>query len=223
MSIEKIHLRKLLQLFYADSRLRRSLLRADIRADQKKKAIGPEEGARDFYGPFWADVKNHAAGISDLSEQTKFRIKSNKTRKRLYTILKDCFLEMWNEKIRWRNEPFEFFPASVKAQPELKKIQAVIKIENTVAVKTWDDTNRVIYPYFSEFPALPEEGVRLGFWALQTAFPEYPMDEFRIVDMQRRAYFRPAENRAKGDEEKLFIEKYRALSRERKKLEEEYH
>ena len=54
MSIEKINLRKLLQLFFADDRLQRSLLLADIRNDRTKEA-GDRDSGGDFYGPFWAD------------------------------------------------------------------------------------------------------------------------------------------------------------------------
>jgi hypothetical protein len=220
MSIEKINLRKLLQLFYADVRLQRSLLLADIRSDRMKESADRDSGG-DFYAPFWSDVKDHAVGRSDLTEQTTLRIAKNKTRGRLYPILRDCFLEMWNEKMRWRNEAFEFVPESVSAQLPLKELGTVVKIENTAAVKTWDGSHRVIYPYFSETPALPEEGARLGFWALKEALPDYRAEDFRIVDMQRRAYFRPVDIGMKGDEEKQFVQRYGALLRIWRKLRDE--
>jgi hypothetical protein len=212
MSIEKINLRKLLQLFHADDRQRRSLLLQDIRSDRMKEAGGRDSGG-DFYGPFWSDVKDHAAGSSDLTDQTKLRIAKNKTRARLYPILRDSFLSMWAEKMRWRNEPFEFVPESVKAQLPIKELRTIVKIENTVAVKIWDGSHRVIYPYFSEAPALPEQGARLGFWALEKALPDYRPEDFRIVDMQHRAYFRPSDIGMKGDEGKQFVQKYEALLR----------
>lgn len=86
MSIEKINLRKLLQLLYADNRLQRSLLLADIRSDRSKKD-GENSAGGDFYGPFWADVKDHTAGRSDISRQTELRIASNKARARLTRYL----------------------------------------------------------------------------------------------------------------------------------------
>lgn len=220
MSIEKINLRKFLQLVYADSRLQRSLLLADIRDDRSKEAGEKSSNGGDFYGPFWADVKDHAAGRSDLTEQTEIRIKKNKGRARLYPILSKCFLDMWNEKMRWRNEAFEFVPESVKAQLELKKL-GTIKVENTAAVKIWDGTHRVIYPYFSEAPTLPEEAARLGFWALEKALPNYEPKDFRIVDIQRRAYFRPVDVGVNGNEEKLFTDKYAALLKAWQKLRDE--
>lgn len=210
MSIERINLRKLLQFFYADPRHRRSLILADIR-NERYKAEGSGGNGGDFYAPFWADVKDHAAGRSDLVETTAGRIEANQARERLYPLLRDAFLEMWNETIRWRNEPFEFVPESVKAQLIFSELNAVVKIENTASVQIWDGSHRIIYPYFSEEPALPPEGARLGFWALSEALPDFPLSDFRIVDFLRRAYFRPNEIEMRGNERELFIRHYRAL------------
>lgn len=110
MSIEKANLRKLLQLFYAADRQQRRLLREDIRNDRRRESGGRDEGG-DFYSPFWADVKSHVAGHSALKDQSGIRIAANKSRARLYPVLTDCFLTMWSEKMRWRNEPFEWSPS----------------------------------------------------------------------------------------------------------------
>jgi hypothetical protein len=206
MSIEKINLRKLLQLFYADPRQERSLLLADISNDRRREAEDSGEGG-DFYTPFWADVKAHVAGRVNIQDQMRERISRNKGRARLYPLLADSFLEMWAEKIRWRNEPFEFVPESIKAQMSVPELGTTVKIENTVGVRIWDGSYRVIYPYFSEKPALPGEGVRLGFWALQEALPDYDPDDFRIVDFHRTTYFRPVEVGMNGAEGKLFFSK----------------
>lgn len=217
MSIEKINLRKLLQLFFADARLQRSLLLKDISEDRRKESAGRGAGG-DFYGPFWSDVKDHAAGRSNITEQTSARIAANKFRARLYPILRDSFLFMWEERMRWRNEPFQFVPESVKAQLFVESLGATVKIENTAAVQVWDGSYRVIYPYFSEVPALPDDGVRLGFWALNEALPDFNIEDFRIVDMQRRAYFRPSDIGMNGDEEAQFVQRYDALLKEWRKL-----
>jgi hypothetical protein len=139
MSLEKINLRKLLQLFFADARLQQSLLLDDIRKDRTK-----EEGDRDggdFYSPFWSDAKDHVAGLSNLIEQTKIRVAKNKARARLYPVLASSFLEMWNEKMRWRNEPFEFAPKNVKAQLPIKELGTTVKIENTASLNIRDSTH----------------------------------------------------------------------------------
>lgn len=146
------------------------------------------------------------------------RVLSNKTRTRLYPLLTEGFLEMWREKMRWRNEPFEFETESVKAHLPIDQSGAIVKIENTASVKVWDGSHRIIYPYFSERPSLPEEGARLGFWALQKALPQFRPDDFRIVDLLRRTYFRPTEVAMKGDEENRFIRRYDALIKHWQKL-----
>jgi hypothetical protein len=221
MSVEKINLRKVLQLIYADARHQRALLLKDISQDRRAQTRDSDSGGGDFYGPFWADVKDHAAGRSDLVEMTKVRIDANKSRKRLYPMLCESFLSMWAEKMRWRNEPFEFVPKSVKARLKIDSLNATIKIENMAAIKTWDASYRVIYPYFSEAPALPNEGARLGFWVLKEALPDYDMNDFRIVDMLRRAYFRPQDIRMEGNEGELFLAKYQALLNLWRKLRDE--
>jgi hypothetical protein len=128
---------------------------------------------------------------------------------------------MWREKMRWRNEPFEFVPESVKAQLPIKKLGTIVKIENTASVKVWDGSHRIIYPYFSEEPALPEEGARLGFWVLRSALPEFRQEDFRIVDLLRRAYFRPIEVGTRGDEEEQLIQRYEVLLKKWRKLRDE--
>lgn len=220
MSIARIHLRKLLRIMYADRRERRKLLVDDIRSEEAKGEEGGASGG-DFHGPFWADAKDHVAGISDLNTQTKLRIESNKARSRLYPLLKDSFLSLWNEKIRWRNEKFETYPTSVKAQFTIEELKAIIKIENMVAVKIPDGSSRVIYPYFAETPVLPDEGARLGFWALQQALPDFRPEDFRIVDLLRRAYFRPAEVVAEGNEQELFVKNYSEILSDWAKIRDE--
>jgi hypothetical protein len=78
-----------------------------------------------------------------------------------------------------------------------------------------------MYPYFYEEPALPEQGARLGFWALKEALPEYRVEDFRIIDMQHRTYFRPTDVGLKGDEGKQFVERYDALLKQWRKLRDE--
>jgi hypothetical protein len=128
---------------------------------------------------------------------------------------------MWNEKMRWRNEPFEFTPESVKAQLLIEELEAIIKIENTVSIKVWDGSHRVIYPYFSEMPTLPEAAARLGFWALQEALPDYRSEDFRIIDIHRREYFRPTDVGMSGDERNQFVQRYEMLLKKWRRLRDE--
>jgi hypothetical protein len=220
MSMEKINLRKLLQLIYAEPRQRRSILLAEIRSELSKRS-GEEGGGGDFHAPFWADAKNHVAGILDLREQSKTRIQSNKARSRLYPLLTEGFLKMWNEKARWRNEKFELVPTSASSLLPIKELNAIVKIENVVAVEMEDGSHRVVYPYFSERPMLPSEGVRLAFWALKEALPDFRAEDLRIIDVLRGSYFRSAESPLQGDERNIFVEKYDAVLREWRKLRDE--
>jgi hypothetical protein len=217
MSVEKINLRKLLGLFYADRRDRRRILVADVRNERNKDENGGGDGG-DFHGPFWADAKDHVAGKLDLREQSEVRVASNKARARLYPLLTEGFLNLWNERIQWRNEKFETYPISIKAQLRIEELNAIVKIENVVAVKIPDGSSRIVYPYFGEKPALPIEGARLGLWALKEALIDFRAEDFRIIDILRRSYFRPAEISAQGNERELFVQKYRDLLEEWRKL-----
>lgn len=84
MSVLDIPLRKALRLFYANERLRRSVLKDDICLDRKKEAGGTRSQGRDFYLPFWTDVKRDIAGDGDLTQMTIDRVASNQKLKRLY-------------------------------------------------------------------------------------------------------------------------------------------
>lgn len=215
MSAETIHLRKLLQLFYAEPRQRRSLLLADIRNELGRKA-GDKGG--DFHAPFWADAKDYVAGKIDLRERSSERIKNNPSRKRLYPLLVDGFLSLWNEKARWRNEKFDFVPTNVGARFSIDELNATVKVESVVAVQLQDGTHRIVYPYFSERPMLPAEGARLAFWAMREALPTFSVEDLRVIDVLRSAYFRASEVPLRGDERDVFVRKYDGLLREWHKL-----
>jgi hypothetical protein len=217
MSIEKIHLRKLLRLFYADQRERRRLLVSDIGNDRNRAQNGSEDGG-DFHGPFWADAKKHVAGKLDLRQLSKTRIETNKARARLYPLLTESFLSLWNEKIQWRNEKFETYPISIKAQLYIEELGTTIKVENVVAVKIPDGSSRIVYPYFSETPTLPSEGARLGLWVLKEALTDFQAEDFRIVDILRGSYFRPMEIPTQGNERDLFVRKFDDILEEWRKL-----
>jgi hypothetical protein len=218
MSVETIHLRKLLQLFYAEPRQRRSLLLADIRNELGRK-VGDKGG--DFHAPFWADAKDYVAGKIDLREKSNDRIKSNPTRKRLYPLLVNGFLNLWNEKARWRNEKFDFVPTNVGARFAIEELKATVKVESVVAVQLHDGTHRIVYPYFSESPVLPADGARLAFWAMQEALPDFSVEDFRVIDVLRSSYFRASEIPLRGDERATFVRQFDGVLKEWRKLKDE--
>jgi hypothetical protein len=220
MSIEKVHLRKLLQLFFAKPNVQRRILLDDIRMEERREN-GELGDARDFYGPFWFDAKEHVAGRLDLRESTKARVADSKARRRLYPLLAEGFLQVWEEKIRWKNEPYQFHAHTAKGQFEIEQLNATIKVENVLTVKIWDGTDRAVYPYFSEQPILPIQGVQLGFWALKEALPNIRFQDLRIMDVLRGAYFRPADAPLQGNERDIFVSKYQAILKEWHKLRSE--
>lgn len=221
MSLEAIHLRKLIAILYSSDSEQRTALRSDIR-HELRKLQGAGKGGGDFHTPFWTDAKNHAAGIANLGEQSKFRIEQNWRRKRLYPQLTNGFLSWWNEKRRWRNEPFEILSNSPKAQFEVPELDAVVKLENLLAFRIGDKENRIVYPYFSEVPILPDEGARLCIWLLGEALEDYKIEDMRILDVLRGKSFATIDVPLQGNEQELFIQKYDQVLKEWDKLRKEY-
>jgi len=211
MSVLDIPLRKALQLFYAPQPLRRRILMNDIGLDGKKEAGGNRSQGGDFYLPFWSDVKKHVVGKGDLSQLTDDRIKSNKSFKRLYPLLQDGVLELLNAKLRWSNEPVELVPESVHGNLSFDEVGGTIRVRDALHVRVRGEYTRVVYPYFSEEPALPEEGGRLGLWVMQQVLPDLNPSDMRIIDPLRRAFFSPDSTPPRGNERAIFLENYRSL------------
>ncbi|TIT19132.1 MAG: hypothetical protein E5W70_26560 [Mesorhizobium sp.] len=218
MTVLDIPLRKALQLFYAPLSLRRTILKEDIRLDRRKEAGGTRSRGGDFYLPFWSDVKRHISGDGDLTQLTDDRIKSNRSFKRLYPLLKDGVLELLSAKLRWSNEPVEIVPQSVHGNLRIEDLGGTIRIRDALHARVRGEYTRVVYPYFSEEPALPEEGGRLGLWVMQQALTELGPGDMRIIDALRRTFFSPQTTPLQGDEEAVFRENYRSLIAEWERL-----
>jgi hypothetical protein len=137
--------------------------------------------------------------------------------------LANGFLSWWDEKRRWRNEPFEFLPETVKTQHSIPELGGTIKIENLLALQIGDQFSRIIYPYFSEDPPLPEEGRRIGLSILNKGLLEYPVEDLRILDVLRVSSYGTLDNPLRGNEYDLFLRRYGDLLKEWKKLREEYN
>ena len=211
MSVLDIPLRKVLQLFYARQALRRSILKNDIRLDRRKEAGGTRSQGGDFYLPFWSDVRRHISGDAELTQLTADRIASNGNFKRLYPLLKDGVLELLNAKLRWSNEPVEIIPQSVHGNLQIVDLGATVRVQNALHALVREKYTRVVYPYFSEEPALTEEGGRLGLWAMQAALSNLNPSDMRIIDPLRRTFFSPDTTPLKGDEETIFRDRYKSL------------
>lgn len=219
MSLERIHLRKILALMYLDDRSRRAALRKDISED--RRGASRDSGGGDFHTAFWADAKLHARGEGDLTALTEVRVAANNRKRRLYPLLNEGFLRYWNERRRWINEPFHVLNRSVRARYLVAQLGCTIKVENIFSVQMTDDSLRLIYPYFAEHPELQEEAARIGHWVMGQALPNYDPRGFRILDVLRARSFRAEEHPPRGNEEAIFLLRYRQLLSERQKLEEE--
>ncbi|MFK0690922.1 hypothetical protein ACFX5Q_22365 [Mesorhizobium sp. IMUNJ 23033] len=218
MSVLDIPLRKILQLFYAPQSLQRSILKDDIRLDRRKEKGGNRSRGGDFYLPFWSDVKKHIAGDADLSEMTDGRIQSNKNFTRLYPLLKDGVIDLLSAKLRWSNEPVQIVPKSVHGNLQFGDIGGIVRIRDALHARVRGEYTRVVYPYFSEEPALSEEGGRLGLWAMQQALTESDPNDMRIIDILRRTFFSPQTTPLRGDEGTVFRENYISIIAEWERL-----
>lgn len=204
---------------YLDDRRRRAALKRDIYED--RRGASRDSGGGDFHTAFWSDAKLHARGEGNLSELTAARITSNKRKRRLYPLLTKGFLDWWNERRRWINEPFQVLERSVHARYLIPQNGCTVKVENLFSVRMADGSFRLIYPYFSEHPDLEEEAARVGHWVMGKALPNYNAQGFRILDVLRAHSFRAEEHPPQGDEEAIFLQRYTQLLNERRRLEED--
>ncbi|WP_394654294.1 hypothetical protein [uncultured Sphingomonas sp.] len=221
MSMQSIHLRKLLKIMYLDGPARVSALRADIRDDISRERDDREGSGGDFYGPFWRDAKDHVFGASDLREQTRLRIARNNRRRNLYEQLRDGFLLWWDERRRWTNEPFQR-AGSIRTVKRLDGVDADIKFANVLAVRDGNDEEHFVYPYWFARPPLNNESARLGLWALCEAFPHINRGELRLLDVIRGQTYSLDRNPLRGDEAALFQRRFLLALNQWTQLRREY-
>ena len=220
MSLQIIHLRKLLKILFLEANQRRSALRGDIREEIAREA-GDSGSGGDFYAPFWFDAKTHVFGTADLHACVEERIAANAGRANLYPLLRDGFLLWWNERRRWTNEPFRPGQA-LKAHFPFPGLDATVKIDSILSVRDGRDQEHFVYPYFAPSPPLTDEAARWGLWLLSRALPTVQADEIRILDVIRGRTFSIDRNPLRGDEEESFRRRYAMALRERELLRQEY-
>ena len=220
MSIKRINLRKLLQLVSADPKQRSALLKDDIRAERRKER-GEDVGGGDFFVPFWAAAKGHAKRETNLAVEIPKLIAANNRRSRLYPILSKSFLEWWNEKRAWRNEPFHITRDNIKGHVEILDLELLIKVENLISGTIGESEHRLVYPYFSEKPRLSLNVARLGLHILHLALPEYYRQDFRILDILRSISFSIDDVPFTGTEDEELYASYHVIREEYNKLSKE--
>jgi hypothetical protein len=220
MSLQQVHLRKILKIMYLQGSPRVSALRADIRADISRE-MGDGGGGADFYGPFWRDAKDHVFGVTDLREQTRIRIESNSGRANLYGQLRDGFLTWWDRRRRWTNQPF--VPSTVlKATCVLPGINATVKFANILSVRDGHSEDHFVYPYWFPNPALNDESARLGLWALTQAFPGIDPNEIRLLDVIKGETFALERTPLRGNEQEIFTQRFNDVQNQWRILRLEY-
>jgi len=220
MSLEDIHLRKILKIMYLEGAPRITALRTDIR-ETIARARGEGEGGGDFYGPFWRDAKDHVFDTADLTDRTRTRIESNPGRADLYNRLRDGFLLWWSQRRRWTNQPF--VPAAgLKNTVQLSGIDALVKIANILSVRDAQNKDHFVYPYWFPEPAITDEMARLGLWALCQAFPNVDPKELRILDVIRGQTFALDRNPLQGNEAAVFKRRFDAAVLQWRTLRDEY-
>lgn len=195
-------------MLFAGERQKTSLLRADVRQDQKRLE-GLQVSGGDFYAPFWSDVKDHVAGVADLHDSSQTRMERNARRERLYPILTKGFLTWWDQHRRWTNEPFELVRTPSTTFVFDKNL--TIRLDNFLSVKDSKGVSRFIYPYFYDSPALRNEAARVGLWVIKQSFPGLRFEHFRILDVPRGRIFSPDRCYLEGDEEDILRVKYQQL------------
>jgi len=220
MSLNAIHLRKLLKIMFLDRKGQISEIRKDIRGDIKKQSDENGSGG-DFYGPFWADAKGHVFENLDLRESVKRRISANLKRANLYPQLCDGFLLWWNQRRRWTNRPFTK-GTYLKKNVNFSDLDAVVKINNILSAQDGNRDDHFVYPYFSPKPVLTDESARLGLWMLNQAFPDIEFAELRILDIIRGQTFSIDRNPLIGNEGENFRRRYLDILALRDKLREDY-
>ena len=220
MALDQIHLRKLLKLMFLSPNKLQSEIRQDIR-NERSRAVGINQSGGDFHGPFWADAKRHAFAEVDLHLSVEERIEANRSRERLYPLLRDGFLVWWNERRRWTNEPFQQGP-ELKSLFSFSDLDAAVRVEGLLSVRDGLNVEHAVYPYFAEDPTLTEHSARLGLWVLTNSLPAIPADEIRILDVIRGRTFSLDRTPLEGDEEEDFRRRYFDILRQRDVLLSEY-
>jgi hypothetical protein len=103
----------------------------------------------------------------------------------------------------------------------VEDLGGTIRIRDALHARVRGEYTRVVYPYFSEEPALPEEGGRLGLWVMQQALTELDPDHMRVNHFLRRKFVSPQTTPPQGNEEAVFRENYRSLIGEWERLKHE--
>ncbi|WP_324748770.1 hypothetical protein SH591_08610 [Sphingomonas sp. LY54] len=209
MSIKVINLNKLLCLCELSENKLISALRNDLRTE-RNKMIGRKVGGGHFHYPWWDAAKDHAVGLEDLREATD-RLSEVSGRKRLYPLLTQGFLRWFELFRRNTNLTIGWSEEQVHTHYVVPGMELTVKVDNILALKLGEDQHRLVYPYFSEEPALEEKWARVGLWLMGDALSEFELSGMEILDVLRGRSFSGASTFLRGDEEALFAARYERI------------
>lgn len=199
MTIDVIHLRKLLKFLQLNPAQTRSALRREAYEDRRREEF-PDEGGGDFHAPFWSDAKAYVTQGSDLNDAVDYRIQRNDRRARLYPMMRDRFLEWWEEFERGTNETLVPQEERVHARHRFEDLGITVKVDNLLALGLGEDRHQLIYPYFSEAPPISPRWARVGLWVMAETLEAYSVDDMLIVDIHRARAFSTRTTPLQGDE-----------------------
>ena len=222
MTPKSMNLSKLLKLFELNEAQLTTALRSELRTERRKALDIDDDGGGDFHVPFWSDAKLHVMGLVELLKQVEVRVDASKQRKRLYPLLARGFL-LWLDNLRrGTNRKIGFEPISAHNHFEFAELGLTLKVDNLLCVKIGEDRYRLVYPYFSEKPVLGAKWARVGLWAMTEALENYSYTDMEILDVLRGNSYSGLNFSLKGDEEALFISKYREIKAKWDELRPEY-
>lgn len=202
MSLNVIHLRKLLKFCSLNDERARSALRREAYEDMRRLE-NPTEGGGDFHAPFWRDAKNHVCHGMSLEDATEIRVERNYRRGRLYPLMKDAFLDWWLEMQRSTNETLRPVEENVHARQVFEDLGITVKVDNLLSLQLGHDRHRLIYPYFSEEPAISETWARVGLWMIGETLSDWDVDDAVLLDLHRRRSFSTSTHQLRGNEQAL--------------------
>jgi hypothetical protein len=207
MSIKSINLNKLLRLCALPDNKLIGELRDDLRKE-RDKLFKKKTGGGHFHYPWWDAAKDHAIGLCDLSEQTLLLVEASEQRKRLYPLLTSAFLRWLEQLRRSTNQTLSWSEEHVHAHYVVPGLGLTVKVDNLLSLKLGEDHHKLIYPYFSEEPALDSRWARVGLWLMKDALSEYDPVDMDILDVLRARSFSGGSLFLKGDEEAIFASRY---------------
>jgi hypothetical protein len=220
MAIDIMHLNKAMKLCALQEQALTSAIRRELREERRR--LDAEGGGGDFYSPFWSDAKSHVVGIVNLNTATESRIAVNGRRYRLYPLLRDGFLQWFEELRRSTNERIGWMEERVHNHYPVPGLELVLKVDNLLGLRIGTERHRLVYPYFAEAPALSQRWARIGLWLMSEALPNFSVTEMEILDVMRGRSFSGQTLFFRGDEEAVFAARYNEICNEWERLRPEY-